>query len=102
MDHRKFDDLIKTVTATIGRRGVIRGLIAGAASAGLTLGRGQVRGQVTAAACNERRCRRRGDDYECCGGECTNVNRDERHCGRCEKRCNRDQVCRRGKCLSRT
>ncbi len=80
MDQRKFDDLVKTVAATTGRRGVIRGIIAGAASAGLTL----VRGHGADARCRSERCKRRGGEHECCGGECVNLNRDERNCGRCE------------------
>ncbi|MBA3643199.1 MAG: hypothetical protein H0W59_03925 [Chloroflexia bacterium] len=35
-----------------------------------------------------------------CADTCVNLKTDERNCGRCGRRCRRNQVCRRGDCLA--
>src|SRR5688500_15788761 len=56
--------------------------------------------------CCSRNCVRRGDDKVCacpqgrtrCGDRCVNLDRNERHCGRCFNRCAEGEQCVDGVC----
>jgi hypothetical protein len=56
--------------------------------------------------CCSRNCVRRGDDKVCgcpegkrrCADRCVNLQRNERHCGRCGNRCEEETTCVNGAC----
>ena len=115
--NQSFDDLAKGLaTGTLSRGKAIRwmgGALLGAALASLPgvawanddcrrLGRECRRD----SQCCSRNCIRRGDDKVCgcpegqrrCNDRCVNLDRNERHCGRCFNRCAEGQECVDGVC----
>jgi hypothetical protein len=116
MDSSRFDRLTRLLASKPTRRNLVRGLFATAAVSAVA------QAEPAAAACTEageRRCRRNSD---CCGdnvrcrqnecrcrsgyricrqngkNQCVDRRTDPRHCGRCDRRCKRDQVCEGGRC----
>ena len=41
-----------------------------------------------------------GTARDCCGGECTNLQNDPRHCGACGTACADDEICQAGACVA--
>ncbi len=48
----------------------------------------------------EGRCRCKGKLKQC-DGKCVNINKDDKHCGKCNKKCTGQNTCKNGKCTSK-
>ncbi len=114
--NRSFDELAKGLASGTLSRGkalrLVGGALLGAALASVPgvalandcrrLGRECRRD----SQCCSRNCVRRGDDKVCacpqgqsrCGERCVNLQRNERHCGRCSNRCDEGEQCVDGVC----
>ena len=108
---RWIDTLGKVMAASPDRRVLLRGVVA--ILGGLTAGR---RGEVAAAACKKvgRGCARNSDccdhatckqdecacknGFDDCDGACVKLATDEKHCGRCDRRCAGGETCRDAAC----
>lgn len=91
MDQSRLDDLTRFVAQRIGRRSLATGTL-GALLAGVLPG---LEPPATAAAPRQRWCRR---PRQRCGKHCVNIRNHRKHCGTCNRRCERGQLCRRGEC----
>lgn len=50
------------------------------------------------ASCSPGRVNKDQDDRSCAPDTCVDLSTDPRHCGRCDRRCNEEEVCVDGKC----
>lgn len=91
MDQSRLDDLTRFVAQRIGRRSLATGTL-GALLAGVLPG---LDPPDTAAAPRQRWCRR---PRRKCGKHCVNIRNHRKHCGKCNRRCQRGQICRLGEC----
>lgn len=100
MDDVSFDALIRSLTASRPRRGVLR-TVAGLAVAGpLGVWRG-MRG-VEARKKHKRKPRKCKDPKTKCGATCKTLQSDPRHCGGCGKACAAGESCVSGHCTAGT
>lgn len=108
MDSTAFDRLARSLAAAPSRRSVLRGLVAAAAGAGvLTAAQpaeaacrkvGDDRGcRNDDQCCNNARCRNRKctckPGYKNCDGKCVDLGSDEDNCGRCGRKCGKNETC---------
>lgn len=124
MDGSRFDGLARILATGQSRRqaifGVASGALAGvlslpadeqtAAAACIKLGRNGCEGLRNRQCCDGATCRGGSADREgrclCkknrkkCGGDCVNLKKDKRHCGRCDNRCVGPRTCKNGTCVS--
>ena len=109
MDERRIDEIARVLAMGFGRRRVVGGL------ATALLG-GLARHRPVLAACKRvgHNCDRNDDccdhatcklgECECkngfdkCDGKCFKLDTDEKHCGRCSKKCRGGETCRNGSC----
>jgi hypothetical protein len=111
MTHEPRIDTIARLTATQPRRPLLAGITAAVAAALLGLhphhalaacknpGQKCVKNQdcCDGARCKQDRCECKGS-RDACGNDCVKLNTDEKHCGRCSKKCRAGETCRDGKC----
>ena len=110
MDDRRFDELVKNVAEGTSRRGVIQGLVAGVAGAGLTIGDFELISAKKPKTCKTKDCKKEGKGHKCCQvgekkdkhQECIDTKNDNEHCGGCGNTCKKGKVCVGGKCRPTT
>lgn len=111
MSQQMIDRVARQLAAGLPRRRVIAGLALGLLSS--PLGRrppdaaagckkpGQACDQnqdcCAHASCKGGKCKCKGSRKEC-GNDCVKTKNDEKHCGRCNRRCGAGQTCRNGAC----
>jgi hypothetical protein len=110
MDPGRFDDLARALAVGIGRRRLL------AVAASLPAALLSPRPSPVAAGCKKpgKKCDKNNDccqhatckrdrceckgSYDECGNDCVKLATDEKHCGRCNRRCAGNETCRDGRC----
>lgn len=113
MDGTRIDAIARLVATSMERRRLAAG-VAAALLGGLTRPRPALAGCKKAGkscdrnndCCAHATCKR--DECACkpgfaaCAGNCVKLDTDEKHCGRCAKRCAGNETCRDGACVAPT
>jgi len=109
MDEHRIDGVARLLASGMGRRRVVSGIAAallgglGAPATALAgckkVGKKCDRSGdcCDGARCKNGKCRCKGASDEC-GGRCYKLDRDEKHCGKCNRRCGPGEKCRNGTC----
>ncbi len=94
MDDDRFDSWTRTLAKARTRRRFGMTLAGGALAALL----GRPEGAAAATCRTDRQCR--GAFEKCCSRRCIDTSTDRQNCGRCNRVCDEDEVCRNGDCSS--